>query len=258
MPRSTRIGIKSFIRLFGIIAALINVRTAQEERTASIFNALVKKAIDSQSTQTIKLPILQPGEYDLWKMRMEQYLQCIDYTLWEIIENGNAPIVTKTIDGKETVIPPTSVEEKAQRGFRGNTAIKKTQINPLKQLYENFAASSTEVIEQTYETLQKLISQLEMHEHCYADYEGKKIPEEYWKEGVYGKPRIRQQDKGAIRRTDAELKTRTLNAFSSSSVMAWLMNGDDQSEEGPTYYALMAYSSPSLNSFTNSLRNLMT
>ncbi|GKD68724.1 hypothetical protein Tco_1322814 [Tanacetum coccineum] len=29
--------------------------------------------------------------------------------------NGNAPIVTKTIDGKETVIPPTSVEEKAQR-----------------------------------------------------------------------------------------------------------------------------------------------
>ncbi|GJU59606.1 hypothetical protein Tco_1237372 [Tanacetum coccineum] len=46
---------------------------------------------------------------------MEQYLQCIDYTLWEIIENGNAPIVTKTVDGKETVIPPTSVKEKAQR-----------------------------------------------------------------------------------------------------------------------------------------------
>ncbi|GJR36243.1 hypothetical protein Tco_1211927 [Tanacetum coccineum] len=48
-------------------------------------------------------------------MRMEQYLQCIDYTLWEIIENGNAPIVTKLIDGKETAIPPISVEEKAQR-----------------------------------------------------------------------------------------------------------------------------------------------
>ncbi|GJX57837.1 hypothetical protein Tco_0287734 [Tanacetum coccineum] len=47
-------------------------------------------------------------------MKKEQYLQCIDYTLWEI-ENGNALIVTKTVDGKETVIPPTSVEEKAQR-----------------------------------------------------------------------------------------------------------------------------------------------
>ncbi|GJZ96000.1 ribonuclease H-like domain-containing protein [Tanacetum coccineum] len=46
--------------------------------------------MDSQSTQTIKLPIIQP-------------------------ENGNAPIVTKTVDGKETVIPPINVEEKAPR-----------------------------------------------------------------------------------------------------------------------------------------------
>ncbi|GJZ36151.1 hypothetical protein Tco_0581968 [Tanacetum coccineum] len=163
--------------------------------------------MDSQSTQTIKLPILQPGEYDLLKIRMEQYLQCIDYTLWEIVENGNAPIVTKNVDGKQTVIPPTSVEEKAQRRvelkarstllmalpnehqlkfnsykdaktlmqaienrFGGNTATKKTQKNLLKQQYENFAASSTEVIEQTYERLQKLISQLEMH--------GEVIPQE--------------------------------------------------------------------------------
>ncbi|GKA18845.1 hypothetical protein Tco_0698760, partial [Tanacetum coccineum] len=48
--------------------------------------------------------------------------------------------------------------------FGGNTATKKTQKNLLKQQYENFAASSTEVIEQTYERLQNLISQLEMHE----------------------------------------------------------------------------------------------
>ncbi|GJX59149.1 hypothetical protein Tco_0290539 [Tanacetum coccineum] len=92
----------------------------------------------------------------------------------EIIENHNAPIVTKTVDGKETVIPPTSVEEKAQRKaelkvienrFGGNAATKKTQ----KQQYENFAASSTLVIEQTYERLQKLISQLEMDGEGAAD-----------------------------------------------------------------------------------------
>ncbi|GJV39027.1 ribonuclease H-like domain-containing protein [Tanacetum coccineum] len=116
-------------------------------------------------------------------MRMEQYLQCIDYTLWEIIKNGNAPIVTKLIDGKETIIPPTSVEEKAQRRaelkarstllmalpndhqlkfssykdaktlmqaiksrFGGNIATKKSQKNLLKQQYENFAASSIETM----------------------------------------------------------------------------------------------------------------
>nr|GEU29739.1 hypothetical protein [Tanacetum cinerariifolium] len=125
--------------------------------------------MDSQSTPTIKLPILQP--------------------------------VTKTVDGKETVIPVTSVEEKAQKRvelkarstllmalpnehqlkfnsykdvktlmqaienrFGGNIDTKKTQKNLLKQHYENFVASSTKVIEQTYERLQKLISQLEMHE----------------------------------------------------------------------------------------------
>ncbi|GKA18006.1 hypothetical protein Tco_0697843 [Tanacetum coccineum] len=77
-------------------------------------------------------------------MRMEQYLQCIDYTLWEILENGNAPIVTKIVDGKETAI---------ENGFRGNTSTKKTQKNLLEQQYENFAASSSEVIKQTYERL---------------------------------------------------------------------------------------------------------
>ncbi|GJU52745.1 putative ribonuclease H-like domain-containing protein [Tanacetum coccineum] len=78
-------------------------------------------------------------------------------------KNGNAPIVTKLVDGKETAIPPTSVEEKAiKRRFRGNAATKKTHKNLLKQQYENFAASSTKVIEQTYENLKKLISQLEM------------------------------------------------------------------------------------------------
>ncbi|GKC85091.1 hypothetical protein Tco_1140808 [Tanacetum coccineum] len=54
--------------------------------------------------------------------------------------------------------------------FRGNTATKKTQKNLLKQQYENFVASSIKVIEQTYERIQKLISQLEMH--------GKVIPQE--------------------------------------------------------------------------------
>ncbi|GJU28463.1 ribonuclease H-like domain-containing protein [Tanacetum coccineum] len=48
--------------------------------------------------------------------------------------------------------------------FGGNTTTKKTQKNLLKQQYENFAASNTEVIEQTYERLQNKISQLEMHD----------------------------------------------------------------------------------------------
>ncbi|GJR03645.1 hypothetical protein Tco_0526629 [Tanacetum coccineum] len=56
-----------------------------------------------------------------------------------------------------------SLMQAIENRFGGNTATKNRQKNLLKQQYENFAASNTEVIDQTYERLQKLISQLEMH-----------------------------------------------------------------------------------------------
>ncbi|GJZ76116.1 hypothetical protein Tco_0640581 [Tanacetum coccineum] len=60
-----------------------------------------------------KVPMLKPGEYELWRMRMEQYIQMIDYSLWEVIENGNAPPITKVIECVETTIAPATAEEKA-------------------------------------------------------------------------------------------------------------------------------------------------
>ncbi|GKF75947.1 hypothetical protein Tco_0225391 [Tanacetum coccineum] len=117
-----------------------------------------------------KVPMLKPGEYELWRMMMEQYIQMIDYSLWEVIENGNAPPITKVVEGVETIIALATAKEKAQRRlelkarstllmgipsehqlkfnsikdakslmqavekrFGGNAAIKKTQRNLLKQ-----------------------------------------------------------------------------------------------------------------------------
>ncbi|GKA64838.1 hypothetical protein Tco_0764545 [Tanacetum coccineum] len=110
-----------------------------------------------------KVSMLKPGEYELWRMRMEQYIQMIDYSLCEVIENGNAPPITKVIEGDETTVAPTTAEEKAQKRFGENAATKKTQRNLLKQQYENFTTSSSEVLDQTFDRLQKLISQLEIH-----------------------------------------------------------------------------------------------
>ncbi|GJV59990.1 hypothetical protein Tco_1466090 [Tanacetum coccineum] len=62
-----------------------------------------------------KVPMLKPGEYKLWRMRMEQYIQMIDYSLWKVIEIGNAPLVTKVVEGVETTVAPSTTEEKAQR-----------------------------------------------------------------------------------------------------------------------------------------------
>ncbi|GJW59435.1 ribonuclease H-like domain-containing protein [Tanacetum coccineum] len=146
-----------------------------------------------------KVPMLKPGEFELWRMRIEQYIQMIDYSLWEVIENGATLPKTQLVEGVMTVMPITSAEDKAQRRlevkarstlmmgipnehqlkfnsikdakllleaiekrFGGNEATKKTQRNLLKQQYENFTAPSSEMLDQTFDRLQKLVSQLEL------------------------------------------------------------------------------------------------
>ncbi|GJX10588.1 hypothetical protein Tco_0200447 [Tanacetum coccineum] len=48
-----------------------------------------EEAGTTSTTLTARLPILNPGEYDLWLMRIEQYFLLTDYSLWEVILNGN-------------------------------------------------------------------------------------------------------------------------------------------------------------------------
>ncbi|GJU43554.1 hypothetical protein Tco_1200820 [Tanacetum coccineum] len=77
-------------------------------------------------------------------------------------ENGNSTPKTIVVEGVEKVIPPTTVEENAKKRLEGNAATKKTQRNLLKQQYENFSAPSSETLDQTYDRIQKLVSQLEI------------------------------------------------------------------------------------------------
>nr|GEY57955.1 reverse transcriptase [Tanacetum cinerariifolium] len=81
-------------------------------------------------------------EYELWSMRMEQYLTFTDYALWE--------------DAK-------SLWEAIKNKFGGNKESRKMQKTILKQHYENIAASTQEGLDKTYDRFQKLISQLEIH-----------------------------------------------------------------------------------------------
>ncbi|GJU75853.1 putative ribonuclease H-like domain-containing protein [Tanacetum coccineum] len=75
----------------------------------------------AQTNATAKLPILKQGEYEMWRLRIEQYFQVKDYALWDVIENGNSFKPTaQTIanaDGTSTsMIPgPVTTEEKAQK-----------------------------------------------------------------------------------------------------------------------------------------------
>ncbi|GJY33851.1 hypothetical protein Tco_0418320 [Tanacetum coccineum] len=38
---------------------------------------------------TMKIPIIKKGEYDIWSMRMRQYICYTDHNLWDVIVNGD-------------------------------------------------------------------------------------------------------------------------------------------------------------------------
>ncbi|GJV19027.1 hypothetical protein Tco_1368047 [Tanacetum coccineum] len=65
---------------------------------------------------TIKLPILKKGEYDVWAMKMEHYLDHTNYPLWEIIQKGNGHVnVSTDTHGIMKVLPPKTAEETLAR-----------------------------------------------------------------------------------------------------------------------------------------------
>ncbi|GJS98352.1 hypothetical protein Tco_0819522 [Tanacetum coccineum] len=121
-----------------------------------------------------------------------------DYSLWEVILNGNK-VLKRTVRETDHEYEPTTTEEKQDRRnemkargtllmallnkdqlkfhsykdakllmeaiekrYGGNKESKKVQRTLLKQQYENFAGSNSEIMDQTFDRLQKLISQLEI------------------------------------------------------------------------------------------------
>nr|GEV54372.1 ribonuclease H-like domain-containing protein [Tanacetum cinerariifolium]GEW26657.1 ribonuclease H-like domain-containing protein [Tanacetum cinerariifolium] len=132
-------------------------------------------------------------------MRIEQYFLMTDYSLWEVILNGDSPTPTIIVDGAIQVIAPTTAEQRQakknelkargtllmalsdkhqlkfniqkdakslmeaiEKMFRGNKETKKVQKTLLKQQYENFSGTSSKSLDQIHDRLQKLISQLKI------------------------------------------------------------------------------------------------
>nr|GEZ94116.1 hypothetical protein [Tanacetum cinerariifolium] len=169
--------------------------------------------MDSLSPQVVsatKLPILNPNEFDLWKMRIEQYFLMIDYSLWEVILNGDSLVPTRIIEGVVQPVAPTTTEQKLasknelkargtllmalpdkyqlkfnshkdaktlmeaiEKRFGGNTETKKVQKTLLKQQFKKKFGSSSEGLDQIHDRLQKLVSQLEIHSLKIYKYEVK-------------------------------------------------------------------------------------
>nr|GEU89990.1 hypothetical protein [Tanacetum cinerariifolium] len=123
----------------------------------------------------------------------------IDYSLWEVILNGDSLIPTKVVDGVVQPVAPTTAKQrlakknefKAQgtllmalpdkhqlkfniykdakslmeaikKRFGGNKETKNVHKTLLKQQYENFTGSCSESLDQIHDRLEKLISHLEI------------------------------------------------------------------------------------------------
>ncbi|GKE89399.1 hypothetical protein Tco_1566874 [Tanacetum coccineum] len=65
-----------------------------------------------------KVPMLKPGEYEIWRMRIEQYIQMIDYALWEVMENGATLPKTTIVEGLELLGEKISQEDVNQKLLR--------------------------------------------------------------------------------------------------------------------------------------------
>nr|GEU41045.1 putative ribonuclease H-like domain-containing protein [Tanacetum cinerariifolium] len=173
------VNLRSFIS-FGVDAAM-----DLEEKHSKCLMLLV--------VSTAKLPILNPNEFDLWKIRIEQYFLMTDYYLWEVILNGDSPVPTRVVEGVLQPVAPTTAEQRLARKnelkargtllmaltdkhqlkfnshkdaktlmeaiekrFGGNVETKKVQKTLLKQQFENFTGSSSESLDQIHDKLQKL------------------------------------------------------------------------------------------------------
>nr|GEW27634.1 putative ribonuclease H-like domain-containing protein [Tanacetum cinerariifolium] len=117
-----------------------------------------------------KLPILNPKEFVLWKMRIEQYFLMTDYSLWEVILNGDSPVPTRVIEGVVQPVSPTTAEQRLARKnelkAHGTFLMALPDKHQLKFNNHKDAKTLMEAIEKRFggnkETKKKLISQLEV------------------------------------------------------------------------------------------------
>ncbi|KAJ9543904.1 hypothetical protein OSB04_023611 [Centaurea solstitialis] len=149
--------------------------------------------MDSQDSVLVsKVPMLKPNEFEMWKIRIKQYMLLTDYALWEVVEHGPSvpePAVAgappksdadkkrkqtemKALSTLLLAIPneyqhqfctcpdAKSLWNALEKRFSGTKSSKRNQKAILKQQYENFTSTKNESMTQTFDRFNKLIGEL--------------------------------------------------------------------------------------------------
>nr|GEU73832.1 ribonuclease H-like domain-containing protein [Tanacetum cinerariifolium] len=125
-----------------------NELKAREKRFGgyTFIHILFSLFMDSLIPQVVfaaKLPILNPNEFDLWKMRIEQYFLMTDYSMWEVILNGDSPVPTRLVEGVAQPVAPITVEQKLVR--KNELKARDLEDNSLDDLFNSLKIYELEV-----------------------------------------------------------------------------------------------------------------
>nr|GEW28918.1 ribonuclease H-like domain-containing protein [Tanacetum cinerariifolium] len=120
------------------------------------------ESLSPQVVSTAKLPILNPNEFDLRKMQIEQYFLMTDYYFGRKNELKARGTLLMALPDKHQLKfnihkDAKTLMEAIVKRFGGNKETKKVQKTLLKQQYKNFTGSSYESLDQIHDRLQKLI-----------------------------------------------------------------------------------------------------
>ncbi|GJX53434.1 hypothetical protein Tco_0281803 [Tanacetum coccineum] len=230
------------------------------------------ESVSAQVVAAAKLTVLNLGEFELWKMRIEQYFLMIDYALWEVILNGDSPLPTRIVDGVETSVPPTTAEQKLARKnkLKARGTLLMALPNEHQLNFNNYKSAKTlmEAIEKRLgavktahgvsaanskdnaSTLPNVDSLSEAVIYSFftngnADNESKDISQKDRKQSRAPKNQD-SRNRETTRRT-VPIEETTSNALV-SQCDGFGYDWSDQAKEGPTNFALMAYTSSSSSS----------
>ncbi|GJV73149.1 hypothetical protein Tco_1493144 [Tanacetum coccineum] len=158
---------QSLLNVVSIIAALIDVNAAQSKLVLQEnFNENYSKCnaaegVNATSKEVSTAELLK--EFDLLKWYQQVVLELV--ALRNFARKYGSRFYTHG-GGIQSSHAQTGMLklllEVVEKRFGGNASTKKTQKNILKQQYESFSAPSSEMLDQTFDRLQKLVSQLEI------------------------------------------------------------------------------------------------
>nr|GEW89509.1 ribonuclease H-like domain-containing protein [Tanacetum cinerariifolium] len=215
-----------------------------------------------------------------------------DYSLLEVILNGDSPIPTRVIDGVVQPVAPTTIEhwlarknelkaqgtllmalpdkhqlkfnlhkdaktllEAIEKRFGGNKETKKVQKTLLKQKYKNFTGLSSESLDQIYDRLQKLISQLEILGESFSQEDInlkflRSLPTEWKTHTLIWRNKTDLEDQSlddlfnSLKIYEAEVKSLSSTSFTTQNIAFVSSQNTDNTNESVNLVASVSVASP--------------